>query len=439
MNEQNLGTEKISKLFFTVVIPSTFAMVILGIQGLIDGLFIGRYVGNDAMASVNIALPYSQSLSAVAMVISIGCMAYIGRSLGANEEQTAKTVFKTSFIALLVSSFVFLALSQIFGENIAKTLGASDILLKETVLYLKIIALFLPFLFIYYLTALINRVIGSPHLFAISTIISIIINILLNYLFIVVMQKGVLGSAIATGISHFIGFAINIYPVLLKKTVVNIYEGEFNFKTLCKVCYNGSSEGVTSVSTAVTTWVFNLTFMKYYGENGVTAFSIIGYISQVATLLIFGLADGISPIVSYNFGAGLTKRVRQTLKIAIISSVFLGICIYILVFSYGESLISIFADNNTELITLTYNGAKLYGLMFFICGINILASSYFTAIGDAFKSIIVSSSRGLIFILIGILVLPKIFDVTGVWLVSPFADFITLIIVLSMTFKSIKN
>lgn len=429
MEDNKLGTDKISRLFLTLVIPSILAMVVIGVQGMVDGLFLGNFVSQNAMASVNIAMPFVQCGTAVGMIISIGGMAFMARLLGGGDVKRAQIVFKTALITLIVSAFLLCVTAQLFGQEIAQALGANAVLLEEATLYIKTVSLFLPFLLQYFLLSFVNRIIDKPHLFLVGTVVSISVNLFLNYLFIVECGFGIRGAALATGLSQVMGFLINLPPVLSKKTVINIYEGTFDWEILGKTVYNGSSEGITSVAMAVTTLVFNLTFMHYYGESGVAAFSIISYISQLSNMIIFGLVDGISPIVSFNYGANLLDRVKKVVFIAMGLNLVIGIVTYCSVYLWGDILIGFFAKGDVALIDLTYEGAKLYATMFLLCGVNILASSYFTAIGDALKSVIISASRGLIFILVGVVTLPRFFDVTGVWLVAPFADLVTLVIV----------
>lgn len=438
MKENSLATEKISVLFLKIVLPSMVAMVIIGIQGMIDGLFLGNFVSNNALASVNLAQPFNQTTSAITMVLSIGGTAFMGRLLGAGDIKIAKTAFKTTFYALLFSSVVIILLGQCFHTQIATALGANDILLQDTALYIQITSLFMPFFLLYILFSFVNRIIGKPHLFIIGSTLSVLFNIVFNFIFIVHFEMGIVGAAIATGCSHIVGLLVNFPPVFSKKSQVNVFEGSFDFPLLLKMAYNGSSEGITSLSTAVTTLIFNLTFMHFYGETGVASFTIISYISQVATLLIFGVVDGITPIISFNYGASAYSRVKEAVSVAFVVNLCIGIFTYCVLIFRGEALITLFTSDDLELISLTYAGAKLYGLQFFFCGTNILASSYFTAIGDALKSVIISSSRGLIFIILGIFLLPNLFGIEGVWLVAPFADFVTFFIVLSLT-KKAKN
>lgn len=431
----NLGTEKMSKLFISIVVPSILAMLIIGMQGMVDGLFLGNFVGANAMASVNIAMPYTQFSTSIAMIISIGGTAYIGRMLGAENIKTAQDIFKTSFITLLVSGIIIVIIAVLFNEQLAVMFGADEILLKDSSVYMKITSLFIPFVFLYFLFSYTNRIIGRPELFFIGSIASIVCNLILNYVLIAKLQLGVVGASLATGTAYTVGFIINITPVLNRKNIVNIFVGEFNWKILGKVCYNGSSEGITAIAMAVTTFVFNLTFMHYYGASGVSAFTIISYITQLTNMIIFGVVDGMSPIVSFNYGAGLHSRVKEIIKICVIVNLIIGVIAYVLVYLFGATLVGFFAGGDAELIELTYEGAKVNSLAFLILGINILASSYYTAIGEAFKSVVISSSRGLTFIIIGIFTLPRIMGVDGVWLVAPFADFMTLMVLGLVIFR----
>lgn len=421
-------TAPIGELFCKVVVPSIIAMILMGIQGLVDGLFLGNFIGANAMASANIAAPVLQIITAFAMVVGIGGTAFIGRTLGENDLDKARDIFKSCFIAEVVFSIIFVIICVFFNRQLASLFGANEVLIAGTSDYIKTISLTTPFIMLYMLFSFTNRIIGKPHLFLISSIVSIFANIIFNYLFIVLLQLELVGAALATGLSFTIGFFINLAPMISKKTNINIYEGKFDWNLLKKSMYNGSSEGVTGIATGVTVLVFNLTFMHFYGETGVSAFTIINYIATFATLSMFGMADGVTPIISYNYGAGQFDRIKKIMKISIIGNTIIGIIAYSIVIFFGETLIEFFADGNQELIELTYNGGKIYAISFIMAGFSIMVSAYFTALGNALKSMLVSSSRGLIFILVGIFILPNIFGVTGVWLVPPFADFITFFI-----------
>lgn len=433
--DSSYGTATIPSLFLKVVLPSIIAMLITGIQGVIDGLFLGNYMGDSAMASANIAAPFLQILMGITMVISIGGTAFIGRSLGHNDLRKAQDIFKSCFVAISVSSIFIILSTGFFSDQFAVLFGASDTLLQGSSDYIRVIGIFSPVVMFYVLFAFTNRVIGKPHLLLIASMACVVTNITLNYVFIALLNLGMTGAGLATGLSYTFGFLINIRPIFSKKNDVNIYTGKFKWNLLGELLYNGSSEGITSISTAVTIWVFNLTFMYYYGDSGVASFTIVNYISQFTTTLLFGMADGITPILAYHYGANLRLRIVEIMKISMCANFLVGAGIYLIIQLAGETLIGFFADGNSALISLTYTGAKIYALCFLLSGFNILVSANFTAKGDALKSVLVSSSRGLIFILLGIFTLPHFFGVTGVWFVLPFAEMITMVISLYLLFR----
>ena len=262
----------------------------------------------------------------------------------------------------------------------------------------------------------------------ISSIVLVCVNIVLNYVFIVVLSLGTTGAAIATGLSYFSAFLMHVGPLVRKKNPIHVFAGKFHLYILKNIVYNGSSEGVTSISTAITTFIFNVTFMKYYGESGVASFTIINYMAQMATLIMFGVSDGVSPLISFNFGAGEKNRVAKILRLSIIVNLVAGVISYAVIWFYSRNLIALFAGGDQMLIDLSYSGAKLYGLSFLLCGFNILISSYFTSLGRALESILVSASRGLVFVILGVVTLPLIFGEVGIWLAVPFADVITVFV-----------
>lgn len=432
-------TNSIPILFLKVVLPSIIAMLITGMQGMIDGLFLGNFIGNSAMASASIASPFLQILIGISMVVSIGGTAFMGRSLGIKDVSKTRDIFKTCLIALSLCSILMVIIVWFFSDHLAILFGASDSLMQGASDYIRILGFLSPFVTLYFLFSFTNRGIGKPHLLLISSIVCVLGNILLNYIFVVVLELGMTGAGLATGLSYFLGLLVNIKPMFSRNTVVNVFQGKFSWKLLGTLLYNGISEGITSISTADCIWIFNLTFMYYYGDAGVTSFTIVNYIAQFTTILLFGMSDGVTPIIAYHYGAGLKGRIIKIMKVASFGNFLVGLFVCFSIQIWGEKLIGMFADGNMELILMTQSGAKIYSFAFLLTGFNILISAFFTAKGDALNSVIVSSSRGLVFILIGIFTLPYLFDVTGVWLVVPFAEVITLSISLCLLFKQSKT
>ena len=430
MQDNVLGTEKISKLFIKFSIPAILSLTIAGVQTMVDGIFLGNFVGTNAMASVNIAAPFMQLMIGMNLIIGIGGASYIGRSLGEGQVNRAQDIFKSACLFMIGLSIVILVLGFTFSHQLASFLGANDVLLADSSTYIKILALFAPFIGLSFILGVFVRCIGKPNVYLISSVASLFANIILNYVLIKQLKLGIVGAPIATGLSFTTSFLIAAIPFIKKSAVLNFFTGKFNWKLTGQLLYNGSSEGVSSLAAAISTFVFNMAFMRIAGEVGVSAFTAIGYISLFASLIVVGVSAGIGPVISYNYGAQLHDRVKQMMNISCKMAIIMGSALVVLIFLFGKYLIMMFVSDNQAVLDLALHGSKIYAFTFFFNGLNILFSGYFTSIGDALSSIIVAVCRGMIFILLGISILPQFIGISGVWMTVPVAEVLTLLVVI---------
>ncbi len=430
MQDNVLGTEKISKLFIKFSIPAILSLTIAGVQTMVDGIFLGNFVGTNAMASVNIAAPFMQLMIGMNLIIGIGGASYIGRSLGEGQVKRAQDIFKSACLFMIGLSIVILVLGFTFSHQLASFLGANDVLLADSSTYIKILALFAPFIGLSFILGVFVRCIGKPNVYLISSVASLFANIILNYVLIKQLKLGIVGAPIATGLSFTTSFLIAAIPFIKKTAVLNFFTGKFNWKLTGQLLYNGSSEGVSSLAAAISTFVFNMAFMRIAGEVGVSAFTAIGYISLFASLIVCGVSAGIGPVISYNYGAQLHDRVKQMMNISCKMAMIMGTSLVVLIFLFGKYLIMMFVSDNQAVLDLALHGSKIYAFTFFFNGLNILFSGYFTSIGDALSSIIVAVCRGMIFILLGISILPQFIGISGVWMTVPVAEVLTLLVVI---------
>lgn len=430
MQDNVLGTEKISKLFIKFSIPAILSLTIAGVQTMVDGIFLGNFVGTNAMASVNIAAPFMQLMIGMNLIIGIGGASYIGRSLGEGQVKRAQDIFKSACLFMIGLSIVILVLGFTFSHQLASFLGANDVLLADSSTYIKILALFAPFIGLSFILGVFVRCIGKPNVYLISSVASLFANIILNYVLIKQLKLGIVGAPIATGLSFTTSFLIAAIPFIKKTAILNFFTGKFNWKLTGQLLYNGSSEGVSSLAAAISTFVFNMAFMRIAGEVGVSAFTAIGYISLFASLIVCGVSAGIGPVISYNYGAQLHDRVKQMMNISCKMAMIMGTSLVVLIFLFGKYLIMMFVSDNEAVLDLALHGSKIYAFTFFFNGLNILFSGYFTSIGDALSSIIVAVCRGMIFILLGISILPQFIGISGVWMTVPVAEVLTLLVVI---------
>lgn len=428
---------KISSLFLKFTIPGIISMIMTGTQAIIDGLFVGNVLGSNGMASINIASPVLQIIFALAMVVTIGGQSYMGIKLGEGNTKKAQDVFKTLIIFIFIVGGCLTLIGFFFNNQIAMLLGADDMLIENVATYIKIISLFTIPISIMYFFGFTGRLLGKPQIYVRGVVLSLFSNIILNYIMIYKLNLGVFGAATATGLAYCITLLVVMIPVLDRKSCINIYHGEFDKKVIVPVLYNGSSEGISSISAAISAFIFNTAFMSMVGADGVAAFTAINYIGTLGTFLMFGISDGIAPIISYNFGNNNNDRVAECMKLGIKSVIFIGIMVFSVLTFFGKDLINLFINDNIVVYNLAAGGSKIYAITFLFIGYNLLISGYFTSIGNALFSIIMALSRGLIFIVIGRVVLPLFFDIYGIWMCIPFAEICTAFI--GMRLKKISD
>ena len=383
--ERGLLTQKISRLFLKYTIPGVAGLLFLGIQSVIDGVILGRFVGANALASVNLILPCYSLMTALSIVIGVGCQTLIGINLGRLDRQEANNAITTSFLFLGGISVLISGLIYIFAGDIARMLGANDVLVTGAVDYIRSLVPCFPLLSLMFLGDYMIKAMGA---------------------------------------------LFNIPRMFQRGQVVVVQRGRFRWPLVWNALYNGSSEGISELSAGITIFLFNITMMRYLGEDGVAAFTAINYILFIATTVFLGISDGIIPIISYNFGAGRLDRIEKVLRLAGRVNFMIGITLFAILFFFGQQITSFFFKGGEALdaLAIANYGITIYCFTFLMSGLNILASSYFTAIGNAKLSVVISMLRSLVFVTFGIIVYPSLFGIQSIWYNVPVAELCTLFI-----------
>ena len=332
MQQNILEKDKITILFLKYTIPSVAGMLFLGINTVVDGFFVGHYIGVNALASVNIAMPFFSLMIAIGVVIGIGTQSLIGRKLGEGNLKAATDTFKTSLILMIGISVLLSVLAIVFTKEIASFLGANEQLMPLVTIYLSYQGVFLPILGTMFVLDYVLKVMGKPIYAMQVLIVAVISHMVLNYIMIVQLKLGIKGAAIATGLGYSVAFIMAILPFYTGKTILKLFDGNIDKELAYTIVYNGSSEGLTEIATGITTFLFNITLMRYVGEIGVAAFTAISYLSFVGNNILIGLSDGVGSIISYNYGKGNMDRVKKALKLAFSSAFFIGIVILYIIF-----------------------------------------------------------------------------------------------------------
>lgn len=423
--------------FLRYLVPSILTMVFLSFYTTIDGFFVSRYSGSDALAGINIVIPVTCIIFGTSVMLATGAGAIIGEYMGRREQKKANEVFSMISLVLLVFSVIFSVAGIALLKPVAAVLGASKRLMPHVLPYLFVVfAGTIPMAFKLFFEYMV-RTDGHPQIGLKMSVTGLVLNVVFDYILIAVFNLGTFGAALGTVLSISISAFIGL-DYFLKHSVIRFCRPVFDPCTLWKSCTNGSSEMLTELSTGITTLLFNIIIMKNFGEDGVAAVTIIMYIYYFFIAFYMGVAVATAPVVSYNLGADNKKKIRETV---IYSFVTIGISAVLIILSLlfgGKFIIGLFT-NNEHVFELTVNALKYFSPVFIFIGINVFMSGYFTALGDGFTSAVISSLRSLVFVVIFIFILPPIVGVNGVWMTMPLAEIATILISLFFFIKKGKK
>ena len=426
--------------FLRYLVPSVLTMIFLSFYTTIDGFFVSKYAGSDALAGINIVIPITCIIFGVSVMLATGAGAIIGEKLGQKKEQEANEIFSFISIVLLVFSIIFTFVGIIFLKEICIFLGSSTRLLEHVLPYAFVIFLgTIPMSFKLFFEYLV-RTDGRPNIGMLMSMTGLILNVVLDYIFVALFDMGTLGAAWGTFLSITVSMLIG-FGYFLKCSHIKFCKPRLNWTVLFKSCTNGSSEMLTEMSTGITTFLFNLIIMKYFGEDGIAAVTIIMYIYYFFISFYMGIAVAIAPVVSYNVGSRNHTKIKETTRYSFITIALSSVLILAVSLLCGKQIIHLFVDGG-NVFTLTWDGLKLFSPVFLFIGLNVFLSGYFTALGNGFISALISSLRSLILVVVFILILPNIIGVSGVWITMPLAEATTIFIAIYLyqTYgKELKN
>lgn len=417
-------------------IPNVIMMMALSLYIIVDGMFIARLIGTTALSSANMVYPAICFEMAIAIMIATGGSAIVARKAGEGRIEEARNNLSFLIVVEIIIGILIAVLGNLLIEPIVSFLGASTIQAPLCITYARILFSFAPAFFLqtafqtFFVTA------GKPTLGLIVTLLAGITNIILDYIFMVPFDMGIAGAAWATGIGYCIPAISGIlYFLLAKKNPFHFVKPSIQWKVLLYSCTNGSSEMVTNLANAATTFLFNYTFLQFYGEDGVASITIILYFQYIFTALYFGYSNGIAPIISFKYGNGDKQQLQSIFKNSILFLLIGAILCNGLIHITLNQTLSLFANPDSNVYQITRYGFSIYSISFLIMGIGIFASALFTAFSDGKTSAIISFSRTFIFMIGAILLLPHIWQETGLWIAVPVAETLGVIVALIYIMK----
>ncbi len=429
MNDNKIATEFNFTGLLRYAFPSTIMMIFISSYTIVDGLFVARFVNTDALSALNIIFPLQQVFGSVSFMFATGGSALIGAMLGQKRDAEANKVFTLLTVSVLSFIIVSAILVIVFASPLIRLLGADDVLLPYGVTYIRIFLLFAPCQVLQFMYQSFFITAGKPKLGLIATIVAGVFNIIFDYIFIVPLNMGIAGAALATGLGTCIPAVVGTIFFFRNKKGLCFDVPNRAPWAIKKACTNGSSEMVTNLSGAVVTLVFNLLMMRYAGSNGVAALTAILYAQFVFVALFIGFSMGVAPVISYHYGAENKTYLKKIQGMCFSFIVATSIVIFLAAFFGSKAVANAFAEKGTHVNDLISFGMRLFSFSFLFSGINIFASSHFTALSDGKTSALISFSRTFVFILIGVVVMTSLFEMDGMWLSIPFAELMTTFLV----------
>ncbi len=436
MNVESIKNKRI-RTIFQFSLPAIIAMVLTSLITVVDGFFIGNYVGADGIAAINLGLPIIYLYLAVGLMISVGGVAIAGISLGEGDIKKCNSVFNQTLCTTTVVSWILSLLVWSCFGSILHVLNAGTQVVVYFKQYYTIMLFQLPIMVINASFGMFIRSEGNPQYFMKVNILNVMLNIILDYLFVKWFHLGVVGIAVASLISAIVTLLCILYFFMKKSMVYKFSKFSFSAMVLKSTFLNGSSEFIGEMSLSISMFAYNLVIMRHIGVEGVTAFAIVGYIAFIFSMIIIGFGQGASPLISFTYGAKEYELTSDLRRIANIVVIVVGVGVLLLVVCTSRMYSNLFVKN--EMVAqMIYSGVRIFAVSFLFSGVNTITSFYFTSIGRALESAIISSARGLVILLICIFTLPALLGMIGVWLVAPITEGLTMIFSLFFIYRAKK-
>lgn len=428
---------KITRLFSKMFFPTLLGLIFNALLTIIDGIFVGQGVGPEGIAAVNIIAPLFMVATGTGLMFGIGSSVIAGIAISRNDNSRASInttqayVFCAVFISLLAIVLLF------FRKEIALLLGSSDELLPGALDYLTWLIPGIFLLIFECIGMMVIRLDGSPKFAMYCNIIPAVINIFLDYYLIFPCGMGVKGAAIATSLSIAVGALMVFVYFILFSYVIKFKWSPKNFAVnIWRQIQIGSSAFITEVAMSVMMLTGNYMFMKYYGNSGVAAFSIACYLFPLMFMMSNAVAQSAQPIISYNYGAGATSRVRQAFALSIRGAFICGIIAFCALAFGAEQIVQLFIDPECDAGRLACAGLPIYATCAIFFSLNISFIGYYQSIEKAFKAMIFTLMRGVVFLVPLFSIMPVLFPSWGIWAAIPASEALTLLIITATYYYS---
>lgn len=435
-----LGTERIGKLLMQYAIPAIIAMTASSLYNMVDSIFIGHGVGALAISGLALTFPLMNLAAAFGSLVGVGASTLISVKLGQKDYDTAQRVLGNVLVLNVIIGLLFTVVTLIFLDPILYFFGGSDATVGYARDYMVVILLGNIITHIYLGLNAVLRSAGHPQKAMYATIATVLVNTLLDPLFIYVFDWGIQGAAIATITAQVLALIWQFKLFSNKNELLHFHKGIYRLKK--KIVYDslaiGMSPFLMNLAACFIVILINQGLQKYGGDLAIGAFGIVNRLVFIVVMIVMGLNQGMQPIAGYNYGAQQYLRVRKVLIVTIVAATLVTTFGFLVGMLMPELAVSIFTTDE-ELIRLAAKGLRITVVFFPIIGFQMVTSNFFQSIGMASKAIFLSISRQVLILIPCLLILPRYYGQFGVWVSMPVSDISASLIAGSMLVWQMKK
>ncbi|MGL5312656.1 MAG: MATE family efflux transporter [Peptostreptococcaceae bacterium] len=440
MNQENFGTTPPKKLFVKLAIPSLISMLFSSIYMMADGMFVGKIIGSNALAAVNLVFPIIMVVFAVGDMIAAGASVRIGIKLGEKEEEEANNIFSVAFLLMLVINSIFMILGLVFVKDIIFILIKDKQLADLSYRFAYVFILALPIIAPFFALDNYLRLCGKVNMSMWINIVVSVLNIILDAILIGYFKLGIEYAALSSVFSMFIGTIIFLYPFITNKVSLRFIKPKINIKEILYIIYNGSSEFFSNISGSIISIITNGFLLYYGGSVGVAAFSIVMYIDSLISPILFGMINSIQPVISYNYGAKNYERITTFFKVTCIAGFTISIVTIIIIFALPDFLVGLFSSkSDVDIIHMGKVALLLSAPSYLFNWFTMIVGSFLTGLEKSTESIVVMLVESVMIPLVLMVILTKIIGVYGIFLVPSIGGAISVTIAFMLWRKCVKD
>ena len=417
------------KKFFRFSIPSILSMWIFALYTMVDGLFVSRGVGEYALAAVNLSMPYTIFIFSAGLLMAIGSSTVISIFLGEGKKEKALQVFNQNLAVLAVIGALISLFTYLNLDRIALLLGATDETLDYVKGYLGWISAFAVFFIISYNMEVFVKTDGNPHVQIIGIAACAMVNVVLDYVFVMRLHLGVEGAAIATGIAQVVSTCIFVCYFKFRGKKLTFARFRPDFSVYKRILPLGMADSITEFSGGLVIFLFNHVILRVSGSAGLVSYTVISYVNTLALNCMAGIAQGAQPLISYYYGSGRTDYCHRLKTYALTTAACAGAVFLALSELAPQIPVGLFlGDRDAELIRHSIGALRLYGISFSMVGLNVVSAGFFTAIERPGFSLTISSARSFILLSACLITMTALFGETGIWLSTAVSEGLCLLI-----------